>query len=231
MALPVLSAFMLCLACGGKTDSTETTDTSSADTASTEANASTGFDELASDYYERDTRVIWQKPSLVIGLLGNLTGKTVADIGAGTGYFAFRIAAAGGKVIAIDIDERAIAWMESEKSRYPEEVQERFTTRLAEPDDPKLTQNEADIVLLVNTYIYIEDRPEYFERLHDGLKPNGILVIVDFKNIPTGIGPKLEERIPVTQVQQELGAAGYTIKSTDESSLEYQYIVTAETRE
>src|SRR5690606_25963163 len=78
-----------------------------------------GFDVLSSDYYTAQSRVIWQKPDLVLSLLGNLKGKTVADIGAGTGFFAFRIANQGARVIAIDIDPRAIAWIDEEKTRYP----------------------------------------------------------------------------------------------------------------
>lgn len=210
------------------------TESDSADTTRTEVEdapdpgtESTGFDELSSDYYESDTRVIWQKPELVIGHLGDLEGKTIADIGAGTGYFAFRIAAGGGNVIAIDVDERAIAWMESEKKRYPQEVQDRFETRLATPDDPMLKDAETDMILMVNTYIYIEDKVSYFRRLRDRLTPGGRIILVDFKATQTDIGPRLEDRIALHQVQQELSSAGYAILTSDDTSLEYQYIVTA----
>ncbi len=64
-----------------------------------------GFDTLVK-HFENPARAEWQKPEWVIEQLGDLTGKTVADIGAGTGYFAFRIARKAKKVIAIDIDER-----------------------------------------------------------------------------------------------------------------------------
>ena len=188
---------------------------------------SKGFDELSSEYYDSQSRVIWQKPDLVLNLLGNLRGKTVADIGAGTGFFAFRIANNGAKVIAIDIDPRAIAWIEAEKKRYPADVQALLETRLASPDDPNLKSGEVDIILMVNTYIYLDDRITYFQNLHKKLKKNARLIIIDFKEHDTPIGPRIEERIPLKQVQAELTQAGYTIESTDDQSLEYQYIVTA----
>ena len=54
-------------------------------------------------HFEDPTRAQWQKPDEVIASLGPLDGKTVADIGAGTGYFAFPIAKKAAKVMAIDI--------------------------------------------------------------------------------------------------------------------------------
>ena len=182
---------------------------------------------MSSDYYQAETRVIWQKPDLVLNLLGDLGGKTVADIGAGTGYFAFRIASIGGNVIAIDIDERAISWMESEKQRYPDEVQARFQSRLASESDPRLKGGEVDLIMMVNTYMYIANREQYMRDLVPALKPGGQIIIVDFKKIETPIGPNSADRIAATQVQQELTHAGYTISSSDDTSLEYQYIITA----
>lgn len=188
---------------------------------------SKGFDELSSDYYDTQSRVIWQKPDIVIDLLGNLRGKTVADIGAGTGFFAFRLASNGAKVIAIDIDPRAIEWIEAEQRRYPVDVQALLETRLAATNNPNLKPDEVDVVLMVNTYIYLEDRIAYFRNLRQGLKKDARLIIIDFKEIETPIGPKVEDRISLSQVQSELTEAGYSIAATDDQSLEYQYIITA----
>lgn len=187
----------------------------------------TGFDELSSDYYMSDSRVIWQKPDLVLNLLGPLRGKTVADIGAGTGYFAFRIAHAGAKVLAIDIDPRAITWMEAEKSRYPADVQALVETRLATPSNPNLRAGEADVVLMVNTYIYITDRVEYFRNLRSGLRKDARILIIDFKDRQTAIGPPVQERIALSRVREELEEAGYSILRVEEDLLEYQYILMA----
>ena len=186
-----------------------------------------GFDELSSDYYDSQSRVIWQKPELVLSLLGDLRGKTVADIGAGTGFFAFRIADQGAKVIAIDIDPRAIAWIDGEKMRYPMGVQALLNTRLASPDNPNLKPAEVNLVLMVNTYIYIDDRIGYFKNLRQGLKPDAEIIIIDFKDEKTPLGPKPEERIAMHQVEAELVEAGYKITMTDATALQYQYIIKA----
>lgn len=177
--------------------------------------------------YESADRVIWQKPDLVIQQLGDVEGKTVADLGAGTGYFSRRIAYKGARVIAIDIDPLAIQWMEEQKEKFPIELQDRLIIRQAEPDDPKLKPNEVDIVILVNTYTYIENRVAYFSKLKQAIRRGGAILVIDFKKTETPFGPKLEERIDAQTVQQELTEAGYTILKTDEASLEYQYIIKA----
>jgi SAM-dependent methyltransferase len=178
--------------------------------------------------YESADRVIWQKPDLVIKQLGDVEGKVVADLGAGTGYFSRRIAYKGAKVIAIDIDPKAIQWMEEQKSRFPAELQDRLVIRLAEPNDPKLKVNEVDIVLLVNTYSYIKNRVAYFTKLKEAIQPGGHVVIIDFKKKETPFGPSLEDRVDVKTVEEELVAAGYSILAKDETSLDYQYIIKAQ---
>lgn len=192
----------------------------------TDHSTDTGFQEEVKQYENVD-RVIWQKPDLVIDQLGQVQGKVVADLGAGTGYFSRRIAYKGAKVIAIDIDPRAIEWMEDQKSRFPEELQEKLIIRKADRNDPKLKKNEVDIVLLVNTYSYIDNRVQYFKNLQSAIRPNGEIVIIDFKKIDTPFGPPVAERVDVTEVGSELRSAGYEITKTDVESLEYQYIIKA----
>lgn len=177
--------------------------------------------------YESPDRVIWQKPDLVIQQLGDVNGKTVADLGAGTGYFSRRIAYKGARVIAIDIDPQAIQWMQEQKSRFPVELQDRLIIRKATEDDPKLAENEVDIVLLVNTYSYIKNRVTYFKRLLKSIRKGGTVLIIDFKKKETPFGPKVSERVDIGDVEKELTQAGYYIIQKDESSLEYQYILKA----
>ena len=175
--------------------------------------------------YESADRVIWQKPDLVIEQLGDVRGKVIADLGAGTGYFSRRIASKGAKVIAIDIDPQAIQWMQEQKERFPKELQDRLVIRHAQPDDPHLLPDEVDMVLLVNTYSYINDRVDYFSKLREAIRSNGSIIIIDFKKRETPFGPPVEERIDVTEVEKELREAGYSILKVDEESLEYQYII------
>jgi len=185
------------------------------------------FENLVADFESKD-RVIWQKPDMVIALLGDLHGKTVADIGAGSGYFTFRLVPKAEKVIGIDIDPRFITFMDSVKVRLPQPYQNRFESRLAKYDDPMLQPGEADAVVIVNTYGYIENRVQYLKTLHTGMTNNGRLLIIDFKKNNLPIGPPAEFKVAQNQVERELRSAGFTPVSIDNESLDYQYIVLAE---
>ncbi len=179
--------------------------------------------------YTNTNRVIWQKPEMVIDLLGDLNNKTVADIGAGTGFFALRLAPKAKKVIAIDIDARFTEYLDSVKVlELPEAMQDKLETRLADPLDPHLQPDEADIVMIVNTFMYIKGRKEYLKVLKEGIAPGGRLLIIDFKKKRTPIGPPSELRAPLFQVEEELIEAGYQNIRTNDTALDYQYIVIAE---
>ena len=184
------------------------------------------FENLVADYESKD-RGIWQKPNMVISLLGDLEGKTVADIGAGTGYFTFRMVPKAEKVIGIDIDQRFIDFMDSVKVRLDERYRNRFETRLARTADPLLHPEEVDAAVLVNTYGYIHNRVQYLRTLWKGVKPGGRLLIIDFKKNNLPIGPSDEYKVAISQVQRELLSSGFSIDKIDQDALDYQYIVLA----
>jgi SAM-dependent methyltransferase len=185
------------------------------------------FEQLV-EIYEDPNRRNWQNPDLVLNMLGDLKNKTVADIGSGTGYFAIRVAQFADKVIAIDIDERFIEYIEERKLEIADTISQKIKTRLTSEDDPSLNPGEADVVLLVNTYPFIENRPEYFSKVKHGLKPNGRLAILDYKkgNIP--VGPPDKIKISPEQVFAELRKAGFKEFAIDEKSLDYQYVIIAQ---
>lgn len=189
------------------------------------ASGGEGVGNLVSDF-ENPSRAIWQKPDLVISLLGNLDGKTVADIGAGTGYFAFRMVPKARRVIAIDIDRRLLDFMDSVKVRLPETLRFRFETRLGRPDDPLLAPAEVDAVTIVNTYGYLENRIKYLETLRKGMTKGATLLIIDFKkDLP--VGPAEQFKASLSTVENELRKAGFEPVSQDTRSLDFQYIVVA----
>jgi SAM-dependent methyltransferase len=185
------------------------------------------FESLVADYESKD-RGIWQKPELVISFLGDLKNETVADIGAGTGYFTFRLVPKAKKVIGIDIDPRFINFLDSVKVRLPDLYQDRFESRLARHDDPLLKPGEADNVVIVNTYAYIENRETYLRTLSKGMSGGAQLLVIDFKKNNLPVGPPNEIKVALAQVERELRQAGFTIKKIDKDALDYQYIVLAE---
>ncbi len=181
------------------------------------------FAETAEDVVS--DRTSWQKPEIIVGLMGDLSGKTVADIGAGTGYFSFRMIHDAAKVIAIDIDTSMIQLIEAFKSTMSESLQEKLETRLALPDDPLLKKGEADIYLIVNTVAYL-NRPQYFAKLHSLMKPGDILMIVDYKvrRLPIE-APPYDERVLVHLLESDLYDAGFQQVYADDTSLDFQYVV------
>ncbi len=180
--------------------------------------------------YDPPGRIVWQKPEVVIAKMNNLEDKVVADIGAGSGFFSRRLAQQAKKVIAVEVDERFIQFMDSVKLiELKPEFQSRFETRLATPDDPMLLPGEADIILIVNTYIYIQNRVEYLKHLLSVLPEGGKVIIVDFKKkrIPIKY-PSVDIRLELFEVENELEEAGFSNFDSDDCSLDYQYIVVAE---
>ena len=178
-----------------------------------------------------EIRDIWQRPDLILERMGNLKGKSVADIGAGpVGYFSLRILGQKEvkKVIAVDIDQEALGFIDNAaKKLLPESKLEKLETRLVPPDDPSLQPSEVDAVLIVNTCTYFTDRKDYFTKLHRALTSGGRLLIVDFKNknLP---GMQTGRTIPLGVIESELMETGYEIVESDDLSLEFQYIVTAQ---
>ena len=85
-----------------------------------------------------DERMSWQKPNQVIQSLGNIDEKVIADLGAGIGYFSFKLLPKSKKVIAIDIDSEKTQILEAFKSTLSDELSEKFDVRLATPSNPCL---------------------------------------------------------------------------------------------
>lgn len=224
MRLLMLFVFSLLLISCGEEEKTIQVDVSG--DSSLEARSS--FDDLVASY-ERPDRSNWQKPKEVLDFLGDdLSDKVVADIGAGSGYFTFRIVPKAIKTIAIDIDPRMISFIDSCKNIYlPDSLEKRLESRLAQPDDPQLKAGEVDVVFLANTYAYIQRRVDYFSRVKKMLRPGGRVVIVDFKKRRIPVGPEMEDKVPLHQAESELLEAGYTQVFANDQLLPYQYILVA----
>lgn len=172
---------------------------------------------------ERDR---WQKPQLLLDRFGPYEGKIIADIGAGYGYFALRLAQRGAHVIAIDIDSAALDSLQTLwQSLHTQHGH--LTIRQTTPTDPALAAQEADQIWIVNTYHHFPNRIAYMKKVHSGLKPDGKLILIDFKIDTLPVGPPPHIKIPHHQVVEELRQAGFAILDVDVQTLPYQYIITA----
>lgn len=155
---------------------------------------------------ERDAR---QKPDDVVAAMKLSPGDRVADIGAGTGYFTRRFAAAvgaGGVVYAVDLEPNMLRYV---AKRARAEGRENIVPVMALPDSPMLPPDSVDVVFICDTIHHIANRGAYYALLKEALRTEGRLVIVDFrKDAVLEEGPALEMRLAQTDLERELSEAG-----------------------
>lgn len=182
--------------------------------------------EKAEDWakeFDGPERDAWQKPSEVVALLQITPGMTVADVGAGTGYFMPHLSRAvgpSGKVLSLDIEPDMVRYM---RERAQREKLDNVEPRVVMTDDPQLAKGSVDRVLIVDTWHHIDGRRAYAAKLGEALKPGGMVVVVDFTQ-EAQHGPPKEHRLPPEKVAEELAAAGLTTEIAKES-LPDQYVV------
>lgn len=160
-------------------------------------------------WLEREERETEERPDAVIDALEIARGQTVADLGAGSGYYSFRIArlvGPQGKVLAIDIQPPMLAAIESRARR---EGVENVTTVLAAAEDPKLAPASVDLLFMVDVYHELEYPYEVMTRVRESLKPGGRVAVIEYRkedpNVPIKEVHKMSER----QIVRELEAAGF----------------------
>jgi predicted methyltransferase len=130
--------------------------------------------------YEGFGRDRAQQPERVIAALGVKPGDRVADLGAGGGYFTFRLADAvgpTGRVYAIDVDPDMVAYLQA---RAAEERYENVEVIQATTDNPGLPAESVDLLFTCNTYHHLGDRTAYFARAGATLRPGGRVAIIDY---------------------------------------------------
>lgn len=150
----------------------------------------------------------WQKPHEVIQALKLKPDAVVADIGAGTGYFAVRFAhmVPKGRVYAVDTEPDMVKYLTDRAKRSG---LGNLAAVQAQPGDPKLP-GKADLAILVDVYHHIDNREQYFRRLQDSLQAGGRLAIIDFR-LDSPVGPPRAARIAPEKVKSELQGAGYVL--------------------
>jgi ubiquinone/menaquinone biosynthesis C-methylase UbiE len=159
--------------------------------------------------FDDPARDEWQKPVEVISALALTPGQVVADIGAGTGYFTVRLAkaAAAPKVYAVDVEKSMVDYI---SHRATKEGLRNISAILARPDHANLPE-PVDLVLVVDTYHHIPNRPAYFRELRKSLKPAARVAIIDFrKGAPSG--PPEEFRVTPEQISAEMKQAGFVLQ-------------------
>lgn len=170
----------------------------------------------------------WQKPDQIMDALNIADGSSVADTGAGAGWFTIRLArrvGPRGTVYAQDVQREML---EAIRRRVAKEGLENVQTRLGQGSDPNLPASSLDAVLVVDVYPEVEagDRVGFLRNLAASLKPNGRIGIVNYRPGQGGPGPSPEEglRVDAEVVEQDAAAAALRVLSR-ETFLPYQYLL------
>ncbi|UCD35584.1 MAG: class I SAM-dependent methyltransferase [Nitrospiraceae bacterium] len=173
--------------------------------------------------FEDPARDEWQKPDEVVRAMNLRPGDVIADIGAGTGYFTRRFAAAvgpDGKALGLDIEPSMVMYMyqDAEKLGF-----RNYEPRVVRTDDAELSPRSVDVVFLCNTYHHLENRISYFSKVAGALKPGGRVIVVDFFK-DTDFGPPREHKLGKEVVLEEMAQAGYRLMR-DHDMLTEQYFL------
>ena len=175
---------------------------------------------------EPPDREAWQKPDQVMDALHVAEGTTVADIGAGGGWFTMRLArrvGPNGKVYAVDVQRLMIEAISRRIER--EGLKLIVTPVLGEYDDPKLPPDaRPDAVLIVDAFPEMQDPVLLLKNVARTLKPQGRIGIIDYREGDGGPGPDAAERVPPSLVISQAAAAGLKLVE-QHTFLRYQYFL------
>jgi len=168
-------------------------------------------------FFNQDTsREKWQMPARVMDEIGIRPGMTVADVGAGDGWFTFYLAdrvGASGRVIAEDINVQAL---EAVRRRCAEQKVSNVSILLGEPEDPKLPAGAVDLTLMVNVLSALgnANAKSFLGNLAKCLKPEGRLVIIDWDPVKLHQTTKREFDPELRQTLRRLQDADFEVMKT-----------------
>jgi SAM-dependent methyltransferase len=176
-------------------------------------------------WLDRDEREAEEAPSRALRIIKVAPGSTVADVGAGSGYFTERLAqlvGPTGRVYATDIQPGMLQLLERRLARRR---LENVTLILSEPDDPKLPVAAIDLVLMVDVYHELGAPQTVLAHLKRALTANGRLVLIEYKGEDPSVPILPSHKMTVAQAKLEVEHEGFRLAAVD-SSLPRQHVLT-----
>jgi ubiquinone/menaquinone biosynthesis C-methylase UbiE len=165
-------------------------------------------------WLERPERESEERPQLMIDALQIKPGQSVADLGAGSGYYSFRVAplvGEQGKVLAIDVEPRMLRIIGERAKRSGVE---NVTTVLGTPSDPNLEPNSVDLLFMVDVYHELEFPLEVMTKVREALKPGGRVALIEYRAEDPAVMIKPVHKMTERQIVRELTAAGFRHQKT-----------------
>ncbi|GAB3173303.1 class I SAM-dependent methyltransferase [Telluribacter humicola] len=161
-------------------------------------------------WLERDERQEEENTELAISKLPVDSRSIVADIGAGTGYYTFRIAkrVPQGKVYAVDVQDESVRFLEK---RAKEIGATNVEAVKGSAKSPNLPANTVDLALMVDVYHELEYPHEMLQAIHKSLKPDGKLLLLEYRAEDLAIPIKRLHKLSAVQANKELAANGFKL--------------------
>jgi arsenite methyltransferase len=170
---------------------------------------------------KRDT---YQKPHEVMTALNIKPGEVIADIGAGSGYFTFRLAhfvGDKGKVYAVDVSPDMIRHV---NRRIRETMTTNVVTILADNDDPLLLDRSVNRFFICDVWHHVENQTKYLSLMKKMLKPGGEIVMIDFHKKELPFGPPMQMKIAREDLIKQMETNGFRV-SKEHTFLPHQYFL------
>ena len=161
------------------------------------------------EWLERPEREFEEQPSKAIKALGIRPGQVVADVGAGSGYSTVRLAkevGRTGRVYASDVQPEMIVHLQR---RLERERIENVDVVQATDVNPRLPEATFDLILMVDVYHELSRPQEVLRRLRTALKPDGRLVLIEYRKESPWVPIREEHKMSVKEARMELEAEGY----------------------
>lgn len=175
-------------------------------------------------WLERAERDEQERPRLAVRLLHLKPGTAVADIGAGSGYYTELLSHAvgpSGRVFAVDIQAGMIRLIEERMRR---QKLANVTPVLGLDADPKLPNGSIDLALLVDVYHEFSDPRAMLRRIRSALRPDGRLVLLEFRKEDPAIPIRQEHKMSVEEAKTEIEPEGFRLDSSIEE-LPWQHLL------
>jgi ubiquinone/menaquinone biosynthesis C-methylase UbiE len=167
------------------------------------------------EWLERSEREIEEEPDKALDALGTLTGATVADVGAGSGYFTVRLAARvgpKGRVYANDVQPEMLKML---GGRLAREQVANVTLVQGAVDNPRLPAGSLDLVLMVDVYHEFSEPQKMLRAIRTSLKPAGRLVLLEYRKEDPDVPIRFEHKMSVQEAKLELEAEGFRLSKVD----------------
>ena len=176
--------------------------------------------------FESAEREAFARRHDVVAALGLRPGMAVADVGAGSGFYAALMAGAVGDAGTVYAVEIAPNWIDYLTGKFAAEELDNARVVRGTAASVELPDASVDLVFSSDTYHHFEDPPIILGSIHRALKPGGRWVVMDYDKVPGVTPPFLMEhlRIGKTEAVEEIESAGFTLEREVDLDLEQSYL-------